>query len=338
MKTTFPTNTWIRINSQVRLFRFPSKQLVQASASRTTTGWYVRGTTASAMAIRRSCWLKTRRRAGFHSPELSSVVAPCAALTRPGWICAICTLNFEPWRTRFSRMGRIVTLGKFRKQAFEGNDVTREVSFLRGAFEIFQFRGLIESEFAHRRADNFGEVRAAAEGRAHVVGERADVGAGGAFDRNFRQRAGNFVARENRRLRSPPPSVPPVFSCARVRAPGGREFSSRNRAAAFAENGRRARRRGARFLRDRFAVPRPDRAARHRRRRCPWQSRSGTWSRSACGAPRKIARAGWRARAAAPERRSPADRACRGGRFAGSRRCGARLRPRRATSCRAACR
>src|SRR5579863_5371581 len=50
-----------------------------ASASRTTRGWYVRGTTASAMAISRSCWLKTRRRAGFHSPELSSVVAPCAA-------------------------------------------------------------------------------------------------------------------------------------------------------------------------------------------------------------------------------------------------------------------
>ncbi len=37
------------------------------------------------------------------------------------------------------------------------------------------------------------EVRAAAHGRAHVVRERTDVSSGGALDRNFRERAGNFV-------------------------------------------------------------------------------------------------------------------------------------------------
>ena len=58
---------------------------------------------------------------------------------------------------------------QFGEQAFEGNDVTREISLFRGAFEVFEFRGLVQSEFAHRGADNFREVRAAAYRRTSIV-------------------------------------------------------------------------------------------------------------------------------------------------------------------------
>jgi len=53
-------------------------------ASNTTIGWYVRSTTASAMAMSLSCWLNTRSRGGFGSPPSSCVVAPGGASRRPG--------------------------------------------------------------------------------------------------------------------------------------------------------------------------------------------------------------------------------------------------------------
>ena len=46
------------------------------SGSNTTSGWYVRGTTASAMAISFSCWLNTRNRGAIGGPPSSSMVAP----------------------------------------------------------------------------------------------------------------------------------------------------------------------------------------------------------------------------------------------------------------------
>jgi putative transposase len=54
------------------------------SGSKTTIGWYVRGTTASAMAMSLSCWPKTRSRGAFGSPPSNCIVAPGARSVRPG--------------------------------------------------------------------------------------------------------------------------------------------------------------------------------------------------------------------------------------------------------------
>ena len=226
---------------------------------------------------------------------------------------------------------------EFREQALEGNDVTREVSLLRGALEVFQFHGLIQSEFAHRGAHDFGEVRAAAQRRAHVVRERTDVGAGGALDRNFRQRAGNFV------------DVKIVdFDLHRFQFHRfflAREFV-RRAAVNFLRGIRRRHLRKAADARggeplDFSAIDLRSRVRAKRRAigvvgvRGEAEAERGVVAFAASHVKLREARG-------APEqqhqnaRRQRIERA-RDGRFAGSRRCGARLRPRRATSCRAAC-
>lgn len=78
------------------------------------------------------------------------------------------------------------------QQIFERDEAALEFAFSGGLRQFFHFDGLIERKFADGGAADFGEMRATTEFLAHVVSERANVGAGGALDGETRARAIDF--------------------------------------------------------------------------------------------------------------------------------------------------
>ena len=82
--------------------------------------------------------------------------------------------------------------GKTREQMFEPDDAGFEFAVADGFGEFFQFESLINGKFADGGAGNFGEMCAAAELFAHLVGERADIGARRTFDDEAGDRSVDF--------------------------------------------------------------------------------------------------------------------------------------------------
>ena len=84
-------------------------------------------------------------------------------------------MNFAPWRTRFSTIGSTVARGNSGKHVFQPDHARVELSRLRVLGQLRERHGMVERKFPHRRADDFGEVRAGALQLSQIVRERANV-------------------------------------------------------------------------------------------------------------------------------------------------------------------
>src|SRR2546425_10474665 len=80
-----------------------------------------------------------------------------------------------------------IDAGEVRQEALERDKAIAEASRAGCFGELFEPDSLLERKFAHGGTHNFRQMRAAAELFPHFMGERADVGAGGAFDREPRE-------------------------------------------------------------------------------------------------------------------------------------------------------
>lgn len=78
---------------------------------------------------------------------------------------------------------------QIRQETLQRQDPIGGFTGAHGGFEISEADGLVEGELADGGANDFGEMRAAAELRAHLVREGTNVGTGGALDGKARERA-----------------------------------------------------------------------------------------------------------------------------------------------------
>ncbi len=115
-------------------------------------------------------------------PHRAARVAPGGNSTRPGWICAICTLNLVPCRTRFSTTGSTLTRGKFgsrfsRRIIQSANFPARATSASSSSLMAWS-----SENSPDRRPRNFRKMRATAEFLSHIVRQRPNVRAGRTLD------------------------------------------------------------------------------------------------------------------------------------------------------------
>src|SRR2546423_12800176 len=76
---------------------------------------------------------------------------------------------------------------KVRQQILQPNQVICKLARSRTFRQLFEFDGLLERKFSHRRTRDLREMRAATQLLSHFMRERADISAGGAFDGKPRQ-------------------------------------------------------------------------------------------------------------------------------------------------------